>query len=437
MQHLKMINRMRQLIRFAIPLSISSMVVAFSTLINTKIIGMNKTTLYLFSIFSPVSYFMIAFQESFRAAAMIIASNYRLMKSVHFSLVKLLCITLVIGWTVTALLNKYMHDIVWILRINPLFIKPFQVFFKEITIVNLLLISGSTVINAFITGLGFNKIGLLFSVLSSAITTILLYIQMKFVNTTIHTLVTSLEISGSIMCSIMICFIFKWKNQWNTNLKISLSDFYMIVNVMQKISFPVFLSYISLSVGLIAFHSILATYGLEIVAGYYVGYRLQIFIILPAISIGSAMAILMNYEISKQSNINHFSLVMMGCILSFLFYEIIGYILYYFRDYFVNLIVSPSLANESAVNYLKYIAKTYGLFGFSLTFFTFLEQMGYGFFVLMFNFFYFLIIFSMGKYFVSTHHTYISFYQIISYANVISGLLVVSLFYFFKKTLFI
>ncbi|HSW69747.1 MAG TPA: MATE family efflux transporter [Gammaproteobacteria bacterium] len=422
----------RQIISFAVPLQLGSMFVVFTALINTKILGKNQMDLYLFAIFAPISYFIIAFQESFRAVATGIAATYRTAPNVRSLFICLLLTAAIFGLLFYGIFLEFKNNIISFLQVNPKFSIKFQQFCEQMIFVNVLLITLSIILNSFITGLGFKKTGLLFSLTASLLTSSFLYFGIVYLKEDIHALVISLQLTGVILCSSIFYFLLKQTIFQIKFIKITKADFCIILGSIKKIYVPIFTSYLTIFGGLIAYNSILADYGNDVLSGYFVGYRLQALVILPAISIGSAMAILVNHEKANKAK-NFLTITYIGIILSLIFYILIGECIYYFRHELINYLVSSAEIKKSADHYLQYVSRTDWLFGPMLVFLTMLEQTGYGLYVLIANILYVGLVASIGKYFSVTHHNYISFYQTIFYANCIFPLLIFSSFWFFKR----
>ena len=143
---------------------------------------------------------------------------------------------------------------------------------------------------------------------------------------------------------------------------------------------PVALSLLLLSAYLFAFGHMVARYGAAEMAGFGVSMRIQFFIFLPAIAIGTATALCANRSTASSRRV-----VRVGLLLSLIAYVLLSATLFILRAGLIELFTSDQTVADAALRYLERVVPSYLGFGPTLTLLTVLEQSGHALGVLLLN----------------------------------------------------
>jgi len=200
---------------------------------------------------------------------------------------------------------------------------------------------------------------------------------------------------------------------------------------------PVFISYLAIFVGLFLFSGILSRISLIAVSGYGVAYRLQTFLIMPAIAIGVACAIYINDYLANHDYIMARKALRSSLIFSLLIYLLISGVTYLFSDAMVSAVVGDSLIHSEAVRYLLVVSPSYLFFGPFITFLVISEQTGRGLWGLLLNSLYFLTVVGVSWIIIDKFLESTAFYFCISIINVLAFLGVALIISHAKKYLMI
>ena len=143
---------------------------------------------------------------------------------------------------------------------------------------------------------------------------------------------------------------------------------------------PVALSLLLLSVYLFAFGHMVARYGAAEIAGFGVAMRIQFFIFLPAIALGTGTALCAN-----RSTVTSRRALRVGLVLSLITYVLLSTTLFTARSGLLELFTSDRAVADATLRYLERVAPSYLGFGPALTVLTALEQSGHAGSVLVLN----------------------------------------------------
>ena len=143
---------------------------------------------------------------------------------------------------------------------------------------------------------------------------------------------------------------------------------------------PVALSLLLLAVYLFAFGHLVARYGAAEIAGFGVSMRIQFFILLPAMAIGTATAICANRSTTSSRKV-----VRVGLLLSLIAYVLLSATIFTTREGLVELFTSDQAIADATLRYLERVVPSYLGFGPALTMLTVLEQSGHAMGVLVLN----------------------------------------------------
>ena len=414
------------IIKFALSIIFGNIVMVCTSLLNMRLLGsFDHHILYILTMFSPVYYFLLAFQESFRSASIVIASHCENTKKIRVIIREIIFIALLCNVFVAILFFISTDWITHIMHVNEVLQNRFQSFTKKMVCINFILMV-NIVLNALILGFKFHRVSFFFNLLTCLLTTVLLLLQITYLHQGLDGFVIASCVINIVCGILMLTFI----NHCiaDTNYSISSGQQTAVVGVINaiiykiifKVGSPVFLSYVTMFVGFAVFNSVLTKYGVDIVSGYGIACRLQLLIILPAIGLGSAMAILINHQMALKKYNEVLSIVFHGMIVCIIIYGIFALLIHYYDNRIVALLVSERTVKESAINYLHHVSYSYFISGPVITFISMLEQIGYGIYALLLNGFYFICVGIITKIFMQPQTNYIIFYKIISLVNFLS-----------------
>lgn len=428
------------MLKFAISIIAGNIVLVVTSLLNMRLLGkFDHSILYILTMFSPVYYFLLAFQESFRSSAIVIASRYKKGTNIRYVIKHILLIALICNIIVAILFCSCTDWITQVIHVSEVLKDRFEIYSKKMVLINFILMF-NIVLNAMMLGLGFHRLSMLFNMLTCVSTTILLIFQINYLHQGLDGLVIASSIIN-LICGLMILTLISHcidntqeRSILNkqTYCKNKLLTIIRVLNaIIYKILFntgsPVFLSYLVMFIGFTLFNSTLTQYGVDVVSGYGVACRLQLLVILPAIGLGSAMAILINHRIMLNKHNGILRTILQGMSVSSIIYGLFAIAIHHYDAQLVALFVSNEAVKNSAIYYFNHVAYSYFISGPVIAFLSMLEQIGYACYALILNGFYFLCVVVMTKLFMRTHDHYQVFYQIISFANFLS--LITALFF--------
>jgi len=428
------------ILELAVPIGISSMLGVLAILINTAILGKTgQYNLYLLALFLPVNYFQIAIFEAFRAPALALSSLHRqsqdqeIFKNKIISLLIIASICILAG----ALLFEFtQNSLVKIFNIPSIMTQEFIIFTRDMLLTGIF-ICANYILNSLLYGRGRPRVAMYLSIATVVINCGLTYLLGVYYKLGVHGLVYATGFSNIVMTGITI-FILNKLNIVNLKswYKLPRSKYYLaVIIIITKIGSPVWFSYLVLFAGLVLFNKILSYFGTSIVAGFGVAYRIQTLVVLPAISIGMAVAILINRFISTGAAVQAQKVLRAGIILSAAFYFFVSPLLYFFRINIIEFITQDYVTVSAAGSYLKYVALSYIGLGPLLVFLIILDQTGSGVKSLGYSIASFATEFIVGGSWALHKNNIHFFYVVIAAVNLSSLLLVIFECFFNKKYL--
>ncbi|MCS1352498.1 MATE family efflux transporter [Mechercharimyces sp. CAU 1602] len=201
----------------------------------------------------------------------------------------------------------------------------------------------------------------------------------------------------------------------------------MVTAILRGVGVPVFLSYCSITLGLLLFNLIMESFGDVAVGGYGAAYSIQTLVIIPGILLGSAMGIVMNQNLGSGKLERVFAVYKKGILQAFYFYLPLSLFVFLLREPLASVFFRAAdreVFLPYAVGYLAIVAPTYLFMGPMLTTLITLEQMGKGMKALGMNLTYFLLIALLGWAVTTWTNDVSSFYWTVAFCNLIgiSGL---------------
>jgi len=194
--------------------------------------------------------------------------------------------------------------------------------------------------------------------------------------------------------------------------------------MLRYVGIPVGLSHVLIFISTFFYTRILAPFGIDVVSGFGVAFRIQTFIILPALTFGEGISILMNQRMGAGRAKESLSIFQVGLGLCFALYAFVSLSISLSGSYFPSLITSNPVVVTQAVAYLSAVAPTYCWMGVLLTLLLILEQTDNAFRAFALNFFYFASVIVVGQYLTQRWNDPQYFYKTIAYGNLV-GLLII------------
>jgi Na+-driven multidrug efflux pump len=160
------------------------------------------------------------------------------------------------------------------------------------------------------------------------------------------------------------------------------------LGILSTVGVPIFGTFVLLFLANSAQLRLLARFGDSVVAGFGIGYTTQTVVIVPAIGLGTALAILINQSGGRSGRFVG-ATVRRGLVLGASFYALAGTGLWLGAGAIARFAAGSAPVATSAARYLHLVGPTLACVGVMLMFLTILEQTGSGFVALAFNTVYF------------------------------------------------
>lgn len=145
-----------------------------------------------------------------------------------------------------------------------------------------------------------------------------------------------------------------------------------------SIGLPVGSSYIALCVVNLLLLRIVAPAGQAAVAGFGIGYMLQTAVIVPAVGLGSAVAVLMNHSVAAGSVQAARTVFRRGMVLAAGGYAVVTAVVVIAGGQIADLMSGNPAVAAQAREFVSIVGPAFGCMGLGLTALTVLEQVGYG-----------------------------------------------------------
>lgn len=400
-------------LRIALPLLFSNIAVIGCSLLSAQIVSYsNLHNWYILGLFLPISYIILGLLESSRVCS-IRGINSISHRDHFFNLI----IFLIFSYTLIILILTILVKFIFSSHI------PFLIFY---TLAYIPVISNS-ILNASLFIMNRAKSAMAVIILTSILSLVLTYTMNKYTNIGINAIIfstASAYIIGSILSLSLV----------SRGLKIcvKLNQWKYFTDVLIKSGIPVFLTYLSLPIGLFIINKIFIDFGETAVSSFAIDFRIQSFFILPAIAIGVASGILINQ--SKLNNsIFHNAQIKTSILMSFLIYIPMALLLYFIKDdvsrYFTQ---DPSAQNLISL-YFTYFSLAYVFICPLFALMIIWEQTGRAYQSLLVNILILLLqILIAGGVAVHTHHLEV-FYPISAGVGCIVSAMIICLFLFRTK----
>ncbi|RUR19909.1 MATE family efflux transporter [Legionella sp. km535] len=415
-----MADRIIRVLHLTIPAMISSAFGVIAFLFCTRVLGhYDKDNYYLLAAFMPVNYMLFAIYEAIRASALFLSSRQREHKhelainilSLTFSALSIFIIFLIAFFCV----SEWIGNVIGVYPTKK----------HDFTNFSCLMIISGTVTSLFYvfssTFFAIKKpiIGMTVSLIASVLTCLCTFLFSELSTLSWHGYIFSTIISYLIAISLSLILLSFEGISVISCLPNNFAKIMQRQRSIIKIGSPVLLTYLLIFSSLFFINAALSYFDESILTGFSVAYRIQNIAILPAITLGTAIAILVNQARVENNFKEEYLIKVIGFVTCFLLYFIIAIAIYYYSYSLLALIVSEQSSIKAGLSYFNYVSLTYIALGPNLAYLTYLEQSGAGIKSLVINLYYFVIAVGVGCVGAVHYHQYIYLYKVIALINII------------------
>ena len=423
-QEVSKIHICKRLFALSAPIFIGSASSIVTVLINSVIVGYaDKTALLLIGLFLPVSFLITALVEGVRAPMIYISSTYGKEYGVLFPMLILMGFSLCVVAIFILIFNGIGPEILTGRTLSPIFLSKVNYFVFFMLLSSACLIIGQVSVSALI-GFGMVKraMGLIFiaNILNILVTSLFAY----YMAYGVFGIVFGMFAGGVFLLSGSLFVFFKHnmllRKRMKELVKPTLENLY-------KVSVPVFLSYIILFGYYFILNRLLVLVNPDQVAGFGMAFRVQNFLILPAVSVGSGLAVLFGHmkiapSSQKQSFLDIYLLINISM------YVLIALCIWLLRYRLALILSSEQSIQESISSYFTFVAPSYVLFDPMVGIFVFFDQVNKALLLLMIN----LITAVIGVFFILfafyMYRTSSMLFAFLSIGNLLSAIFVICVF---------
>lgn len=405
-------NNIMQIIKFSTPVILASISSVLANILCTRILGMERGgNLYLLAIFLPISYALIGIFETIRIASLSYSRAPK--KNLILNIVSLVLIIFLIFLFLMIVFLIFENQMISIFNVRH----GYRDQFTEFTV--------GMLISGFIMGLssalttslaGIRKIysAMFISMLASSLVVLLSYLMAYRIGLGLGGYVLAIFLAY-LFSGFLAIILLRSNGLLLKELKfIKVSSLVCQLREAGKVMIPVGAAFAVIFFSLFFLNQILAHFDQAVISGFGVAYRIQALILLPAVALGTAMALLREDK----------KIILTGLIFSILIYFLVGVAIYYCRDYLSNFISQNSEVSKNSSVYLKLVSLSYVGSGPLLTYLTMLEQTGFASLSLFLNSTYFLVIIVFGGGLSIFFHHYQILYESILISNCAAFLLI-------------
>jgi Na+-driven multidrug efflux pump len=189
--------------------------------------------------------------------------------------------------------------------------------------------------------------------------------------------------------------------------------------MLLRIGLPVGITSVVLAVVDLVLLRIVGPAGQQAVAGFNVGYTIQAAVIVPAVGLGSAIAVLMNQSLPGHGLAAYRVVFRRGLLLATAGYASVTVALILLGGPLASVMSGNPAVAEQARHFVMIVGPTFGCTGLTLVVLTILEQVGHGRIAVLMNSGYFLVVLVIGALAVHAHHQVTGLYWTMAIAAVI------------------
>ncbi|CAE13056.1 MATE family efflux transporter [Photorhabdus sp. S12-55] len=358
---------------------------AVAVLINISIISHNSPNmLYVIGLFLPLNYMMMSIHEGLRVPALRYSSHLR---SANFSLLgqRLLLLFLAMLALMAILIFNvwyFQSGISYLFHIESSQQDEVMNFIIPMLFIGIM-IGFATLILSTLFGLGFNRCGSLLGISGTVLNIGATYLTEIYWHKGLQSLIWGAIFGSSYLISVGSILLYR---QGVVISWLGMRD--QVIQVIKDIStmaLPVMGSFSLVFIFLFSFNYLVSFYDAHEIAGFSIAFRIQSFIILPAIALGTAMAIHYNNSLSKRNFVRANQVFLIGLSLTGVIYIFISVAVFFLKVWLVKFFTLDELIAEAALRYLNCVSPSYFSLGIVLGLMTALEQIGQGLRVLLIN----------------------------------------------------
>ena len=375
------LNMAFRVTRLAIPISLANVAGLLAILINMRIVGaISSYYIYILTLFLPLNFWIVSLFESFRVPAVVVAAavadhpNKR--SEMGSQLILLLFLTFIgvlLPILVFVCMPSFIKDALVVPSIADFnYFKKFAIFMLSTSFFMASFFISSAILN----GIRKEKLAMSMTLMAIFTNTLLILLFIYRFNFGLFGLPLATGINYFVF-TLIITFILKNENIFH---EISLARVFSIDKFkrLKQLAVPVWLTYLIITLALSVYTHLLMPYGYAVVSGFGIAYRMQTLLILPAISIGVAIGIIINRGEAKFVNNNNRHTLLIGMLTCFMFYFFIVLFLHFLSVDIVSLITHDALIISSANHYLSIVSDSYIGLAVTLCFLIVLDQIGFG-----------------------------------------------------------
>lgn len=408
--------------KLAIPIALTNALGLIAMLINIKILGsLSSHYFYLLSLYLPLNFWVISLFESLKVpSTALTASVYHDGdKQQIFPLLLFLFVITIIGLLIPALLLLCFPRLFTSLLSVASFSASSFIIFAVTMLFASILMACFFIACGVLNGTNKARLSLLISIFAVILSVLCNWFFCYHTQLGILSLPAATSISYGVVFSILLYFLFKtgicaFKNPMHILKK----------NHLQKLSqlaVPVWLTYGILALALLGFNAVLSQVSHDAISGFGIAYRIQTIVLLPAIAMGTAVAIFLNQIVGKGGNPYGEGYVLKGLISCILCYLPIVIGLTVASSFWVHLITNDSSIAHIAASYLTIVGPSYVGLGIVLFYTVILDQTGFGRRSFFLTGFILIAEVLLGYLAVATFHQASALYWVIFAFNLLSG----------------
>jgi len=406
------------LYKAGVPMMLVSLLGMTNQVLNTFFIGHSeKEALLIVSLYLPFSFFMIALFESLQMTNQIsiaIASGQQNRERAVRLPAEFLWISFGLGLVVIGLIAAGQPFILDYFEVREEMRSSFATYLMAMMGVNLIVTLNIITASAF-RGFGRMKTTVVLSALGASLDILLVWYFALVRELGAMSIVYANLISSCIALAIGLFLLRKRELIVFERAMFRISS--ETKNRLRMIGFPVFLSYLLIFVSTFFYTKILSPFGEDVISGFNVAYRLQTLLILPALAMGAAIGIIMNYNLAAARQDRAVRTMVVGFINIAAIYAVLAALTYLGRDCLAATLVEDAAVRAQASAYLEIVAPSYVCMGPMLALLVVLEQLRKGGRALVMNAAYFLVIIAAGGWLTSWHADLLWLYRVILMLN--------------------
>ena len=411
-------RRILKVLHLTVPAMVSSVFGIITILFCTRILGENDdNNYYLLAVFLPVNYVLLAISEAIRAASFTLSAPCK--QDYNEIAINILSLTITSLFIFGVILIGFSY--VNVRMAGVMGVSPQQMdVFCDFSVYMIIAWALNCIFGIFSSTFFTMKkpvTGMMVGLIACTTTCFLTCIFSSIMTPSWLGYIIGIIVS----CFLLILFSLLFLSAQGVPIKFNLFNNCPVLlrrqSLIIKTSLPVLLAYLAVFSSLFFINGALSNFDNSVLTGFSIAYRIQNIAILPAITLGTAIAILSSQARANNDFEEERSIQIIGFGGCLLLYTFITIIVFYYRYYLMSLVISEEKFISAGATYLKYVSLTYITLGPNLAYLTYLEQSGAGLKSLIINIFYFVITVGIGCFSAVHYHQYTYLYSVISLIN--------------------